>query len=119
MIVIGFSVIYGLISAKSWRVFMIFKNLTTNGKVIYIINKGFSLFIKLYRYTGYTKLKCVLNKQSVFLLFQMTRDEHLLLGLFVMILLDFVVLIPWHLVDPIKCSRKAISEVFEVESDSF
>ena len=66
-----FTVIYGALFAKAWRVFLVFKNLNFNGKL--------------------------------------TRDEHLLLGVLIMLLLDVAILLPWILVDPITCERKQVA----------
>ncbi|ELT89977.1 hypothetical protein CAPTEDRAFT_227541 [Capitella teleta] len=61
----SFSLIYGSIFSKVWRVFMIFKNINFNGKN--------------------------------------TRDEHLLLVVFVLLLVDLAVLVPWTSTDSIQC----------------
>ena len=45
---------------------------------------------------------------------QLTRDEHLLLGVLIMIVLDLAIMLPWTLVDPITCQRKNLTTVFEV-----
>ncbi len=46
---------------------------------------------------------------------QMTRDEHLLLGIVLMLILDLCVLLPWHIIDPIRCHRRTVAEVFQVQ----
>ena len=70
VIPICFTIIYGALFAKAWRVFLVFKNLNFNGKL--------------------------------------TRDEHLLVGVLVMIILDLAILLPWLFVDPVQCHRSVI-----------
>ena len=64
------TVIFGLLFAKSWRVFLVFKNLNFNGS--------------------------------------MARDEHLLIGVVVMVILDLAIVLPWALIDPIECQRRVV-----------
>lgn len=73
----SFTIIYGCLFAKSWRVFLVFKNINFNGKL--------------------------------------TRDEHLLIGILVMLLIDLGILLPWYLVDPIQCTNRTITTVYEVK----
>ena len=75
---IAFTLVFGALFAKAWRVFLVFKNLNFNGKL--------------------------------------TRDEHLLLGVLIMLLLDLAILLPWILVDPITCQRKQVAVDYQVVS---
>ena len=70
ILTIGSTLIYGSMFAKSWRVFLVFKNINFNGKL--------------------------------------TRDEHLLVGILVMVLIDLAILLPWQFADPIKCTRRIV-----------
>jgi len=45
---------------------------------------------------------------------QTTRDEHLMLVVLVMILVDLIVLLPWYFVDPIKCQTQLWKHVSKV-----
>jgi hypothetical protein len=66
LLIFSFTLVYGSLFAKVCRVFMIFSNLSFNGKS--------------------------------------SRDEHLLLAVAALLLLDLGVLLPWQLVDPVRCT---------------
>ena len=42
---------------------------------------------------------------------QTSRDEHLLLAVLALLLLDLVFLLPWQLVDPVTCTTWRINSV--------
>lgn len=75
------------------------------------------LIIQMHKVIQFTLL--FLNNYSLFTifyryLFQLTRDEHLLLILFVLLALDLVILLPWALLDPIECHRRTVEAVANV-----
>ena len=47
-------------------------------------------------------------------LFQSTRDEHLLLAVVAMLVVDTVVLTVWVILDPVKCYQQQFYTTFEV-----
>ena len=81
ILTIGSTLIYGSMFAKSWRVFLVFKNINFNGKL--------------------------------------TRDEHLLVGILVMVIIDLTILLPWQFADPIQCTRKVVQQVSNVSKIIF
>src|SRR5688572_22860686 len=48
-------------------------------------------------------LDCVAMVCLCQLMLQSTRDEHLLLGVAALMLLDLAIVLPWQLIDPITC----------------
>ena len=49
-------------------------------------------------------------------LLQSTRDEHLLLGISVFLVVDLIILVTWSVVDPIVCSRHVVFTQYQVSA---
>lgn len=107
---IGFTLAFGAMFTKTWRVHAIFKSISPKKKVsTNIASSGFASCITRFPFeTSFTELQTC--KSRSFYSLQVIRDEHLLLMVLILVFVDVLYLSLWTGIEPMQTGYLELGE---------
>ena len=107
---IGFTLAFGAMFTKTWRVHAIFKSISPKKKVsTNIASSGFASCITRFLFeTSFIELQTC--KSRSFYSFQVIRDEHLLLMVLILVFVDVLYLSLWTGIEPMQTGYLELGE---------